>query len=433
MSPHPVRCQSLLRRFPAAVFLLSSMLFVTTPVPVYAAESPQQSIKIGLNYPSSGRYKEQGLAQIRGALLAVKEINSQGGVNGQPLELLRANTASKPERAAANVDELIAQGAVMLFGGASSSATIAAAERAAQHKRIYFGTLGYDNEITGLEGQRYLFREPYSSYMAARALAEYMNTYLKGKKFFYLTAGSSEGWSMEGALRSFTGTQGITSHPAARTPFPNPMHRDFQAALRKAVESGAEVLVVNQLGQDMVLALNEIYAMDLKKKMTVIVPNLTLGMAQAAGPGLMEGVIGAAPWTWKVPYQFNYQRGKDFVEAFVQEYQLHPSSSAASAYSIVYQFADAVNRSGSTETEGLIAALENHRYKLLKDEQSWRDFDHQNQQTVYVVRSRKRDDIMLSDMREDFFDILLDVSNTEMNQDEWQMVRTINDKPLVLE
>ena len=151
-------------------------------------------------------------------------------------------------------------------------------------------------------------------------------------------------------------------------------------------------------------------------------------MAQAAGPGLMEGVIGAAPWTWKVPYQFNYQRGKDFVEAFVQEYQLHPSSSAASAYSIVYQFTDAVKRSGSTETEGLIAALENHRYKLLKDEQSWRDFDHQNQQTVYVVRSRKRDDIMLSDMREDFFDILLDVSNTEMNQDEWQMVRTINDK-----
>ena len=398
-----------------------------------ASAEADKSIKIGLNYPASGRYKEQGLAQARGGLLAIKEINASGGVMGKPLELLRSNTASKPERAADNVDELVKQGAIMLFGGASSSATVAAAARAAEHKRIYFGTLGYDNEITGLEGQRYLFREPYSSYMAARALAEYMNTYLKDKKFFYLTAGSSEGWSMEAALRSFTGTQGITSHPAARTPFPNPVHRDFQAALRKAAESGADVLVVNQLGEDMVLALNEIYAMDLKEKMTVIVPNLTLGMAQAAGPGLMENVIGAVPWTWKVPYKYNYARGKQFVEAFVDEYQLHPSSSAASAYSIVYQFVDAVKRTGSTDTEALIAALENHHYKLLKDEQIWRDFDHQNQQTVYVVRSRQRDDIMLSNLREDYFEILLDVDETEMEEDEWQMVRTINDKPLVLQ
>ena len=68
-----------------------------------------------------------------------------------------------------------------------------------------------------------------------------------------------------------------------------------------------------------------------------------------------------------------------------------------------------------------------------RHEQIWRDFDHQNQQTVYVVRSRQRDDIMLSNLREDYFEILLDVDETEMEEDEWQMVRTINDKPLVLQ
>ena len=95
-----------------------------------ASAEADKSIKIGLNYPASGRYKEQGLAQARGALLAIKEINASGGVMGKPLELLRSNTASKPERAADNVDELVKQGAIMLFGGASSSATVAAAARA---------------------------------------------------------------------------------------------------------------------------------------------------------------------------------------------------------------------------------------------------------------------------------------------------------------
>ncbi|MDK2779195.1 MAG: ABC transporter substrate-binding protein [Pseudomonadota bacterium] len=410
------------------ILLLLTLLF---SLPASAADT----VKIGLNYPASGRYKEQGLAQIRAALLAVEEINASGGVLGRPLELLRANTASRPERAVANVETLTRQGAVMLFGGASSTATMAAARAAEQHDRLYFATMGYDNTITGLEGRRNLFREPYSSFMAAKALAAYMNENLQGKKFFYLTSGYSEGWSMESALRTFTHTQSVFSHPAARTPYPNPAHRDFEYALRQARDSGAEVLVLIQLGEDMVLALNEVYRLGLKEQITIIVPNLTLGMAQAAGAGMMEDVIGAVPWSWKVPYHYGYLRGQQFVEAFRHTYQLHPSSAAASAYSVIYQFRDAAERAGSLDTAQLVAALENHNYRLLKDNQSWRGFDHQNQQTVYVVRSRSRDQIMHSELREDFFDVLLRVpaAATELTRSEWEMIRAINDRPLALE
>ena len=63
-------------------------------------------ITLGLNYPRTGSYKEEGLSQMRGALLAVDEINARGGVLGRPLQLATRNSASRPEKAVANVDKL---------------------------------------------------------------------------------------------------------------------------------------------------------------------------------------------------------------------------------------------------------------------------------------------------------------------------------------
>mgnify|MGYP003704417361 CR=1 FL=1 len=60
--------------------------------------------------------------------------------------------------------------------------------------------------------------------------------------------------------------------------------------------------------------------------------------------------------------------GQQFVQHYDERYQTHPSSSAASAYSIVYQWADAATRARSLDSERIIEALEGHRYSLLKDD-----------------------------------------------------------------
>ena len=76
-------------------WLLVTLLSSVTAYEAMAADP----IKLGLNYPSTGRYKEQGLMQARGALMAVDEINKDGGVLGRPLDLLLANSAAKPAKA----------------------------------------------------------------------------------------------------------------------------------------------------------------------------------------------------------------------------------------------------------------------------------------------------------------------------------------------
>jgi len=411
-------------------FLLSACLLLLGSATVSA-----ESLKIGLNYPETGRYKNQGLQQRLAAYLAVEEINQAGGVLGQPLELVIRNTRGEPEKGARNTAEMIDQeGVQMVFGGVSSAVAIASGKAARDRNRIYFGTLTYSNATTGSEGHRFMFREPYNAWMTAKALGDYLNQNHANDDYFYITSDYTWGWSVEESVRQFSNTQDTERHPGVKTPFPRALITDFRKALEQAAESDAKVLMMVLFGDDMVRALQVAYEMGLTKRMQVVVPNLTLGMVRQVGPTIMEGVVGGAPWVWNLPYENNYQRGKDFVEAFSDRYEMRPSSSAASAYSIVYQYKEAVERAGTTNTADVIRALEGHRYSLLKDEQYWREFDHQNVQSVYVVKVKPRDQVMADEFASDYFEIIGSMAGDQaaQTQEEWEERRREAGKPLRL-
>jgi ABC-type branched-subunit amino acid transport system substrate-binding protein len=411
-------------------FLLTACLLLLGSSVVYA-----ETLKIGLNYPQTGRYKDQGLQQRLGAFLAVDEINRAGGVMGQPLELVIRNSRGEPDQGAQNTAELIdREGAQMVFGGVSSAVAISSGKAARDRNRLYFGTLTYSNATTGSEGHSHMFREPYNAWMTAKALSQYLNRHHADQSYFYITADYTWGWSVEESVRKFSNTEDTEQHKGVKTPFPRALITDFRVALEQAAESNAEVLMLVLFGDDMVRALNAAYEMGLTKRMQVVVPNLTLGMARQVGPTIMEGVVGAAPWVWNLPYENNYQRGKDFVEAFSSRYEMRPSSSAASAYSIVYQYKAAVERAGTTNTQAVIRQLEGHRYSFLKDEQYWRAFDHQNVQTVYVVKVKPREKIMADQFSSDYFDIIDSMPGDEAAQtrEEWEARRREAGKPVSL-
>ncbi|MBK1849989.1 substrate-binding protein [Marinobacter sp. 1-4A] len=394
-----------------------------------------ETLKIGLNYPQTGRYKDQGLQQRLGAFLAVDEINKAGGVMGQPLELVIRNTRGKPARGARNTAEMIDnEGVQMVFGGVSSSVAIASGNAARERDRLYFGTLTYSNATTGSAAHTHMFREPYNAWMTAKVLSQYLKQNHGGQDYFYITSDYTWGWSVEESVRKFSDTEDTERHPGVKTPFPRALVNDFQNALEQADASGAEVLMLVLFGDDMVRALNVAYEMGLTKKMQIVVPNLTLGMAIQVGPTIMEGVVGGSPWVWNVPYEMNYPRGKEFVEAFSKRYEMRPSTAAASAYSIVYQYKSAVERAGTTDTRALIRALEGHRYTFLKDEQYWRDFDHQNVQSVYVVKVKPRTAIMADEYGADYFSIIGSMSgdNAAQTREEWQARRREAGKPVTL-
>lgn len=411
--------------------VMALALLLTSPL-----ISAQEVLKIGLNYPASGRYEYLGLQQRMGAFLAVDEINKAGGILGRPVELVVRNTQLDPKRGAANVHEMVDEENVqMLFGGVSSAVAIAAGRAAKERDRIYFGTLTYANATTGTAGHTHMFRESYNAWMTASAIGKYLAEEFRDKKYFFITADYSWGYSVEDSVRAASGTEDTDRHPVTRTPFPNATSRDFQAALEQAEASGADVLVLILGGGDMVRAVNISYDMGLKDKMQIVWPNTSLGTALQLGPSLMEGIIGAAPWFWNLPYEKGYEQGINFVEAFSSQHNMRPSSAAASAYSIVHQYKDAVERAGTTNTADVIRALEGHKYSLLKDEQEWRAFDHQNVQSVYLVRMQSRDEVLADEYNSGFYEILGTVPGPEAARtlEEWQAVRREAGVPLTLQ
>jgi ABC-type branched-subunit amino acid transport system substrate-binding protein len=393
-------------------------------------------VRIGLNYPKTGPYSVQGLDQWRAAEMAVEEINAAGGILGRKIEIVWRDSKSQADLTRQNVTELIdKEEVIMVFGGSASSVAVAAGDVCQEKGVLFFGTLTYSTATTCEEGHRHTFRECYDAWMGAKAIASYLKQNFSGKKYFYITADYTWGWTTEASVRKFTDTEDKEKYKSILTPFPDATEADFKKALSFAKMLKPDVLVLVLFGKDMSTAIRLATNMGLKNDMQIVVPNLTLGMAEGGGPKVMEGVVGALPWTWKIPYKYDYPRGKAFVEKFAGRYGRYPSTSGASAYTILHEYKAAVERATTFNSPAVIKALEGHTYVSLKDEQTWRDFDHQSVQTVYAVRCNPQAAVLRDKYKLDYFEILSSMPGEEAvrTRAEWNDARKAAGKPTHLE
>jgi branched-chain amino acid transport system substrate-binding protein len=419
-----------IKKISKLLFILPLVICITSNV--YA----KKIVRLGLNCPSTGPYSVQGLDQIRAAKLAVEEINADGGILGRKIKLFTRNSQSKVDVSKENIAELIdKEGVQMVFGGSSSAVAIASGKVCRDRGKLFFGTLTYSNATTGKKGQKYLFRECNNAWMAAKAIADYLKKKFSNKKYFYITADYTWGWSTEESVRKFTKTKNKNIHKRILTPFPGAKETDFRRALKFAELLEPDVLVLVLFGNDMVQAVRIATSLGLKNKMQIVVPSLTLGMADSAGAKVMEGVIGTLPWTWQVPYVYNYKKGKEFVRNFSEKYKRYPSASGASAYTILYEYKSAVERAKTFNTKKVIKALEGHKYKFLKDMQIWRKLDHQSLQTVYTVKCKPWKKVIKDKFQLDYFEIVEKLSKYKAARStkEWKAIRKKAGEPAYLE
>ncbi len=96
------------------------LIFFICPVVALA------DVAIGVAGPMSGSKAWSGEQFRRGAELAVADINSQGGILGQKLQLIVADDASDPAQAVAVAHKLVSDGVIFVVGHRASDASIAA-------------------------------------------------------------------------------------------------------------------------------------------------------------------------------------------------------------------------------------------------------------------------------------------------------------------
>lgn len=418
-----------MRRF----FLVLTLLLVSG---FEASGRTSDTVVLGMNAPKTGPYARQGEDEILGARLAVREINRDGGILGKPVQLAIKDSRSSPEYSREAVLDLIyMERARMIFGGVSSAVALRVSEICQERGVLFMGTLTAANAFTGASGRRHVFRACSDAWMNGKALGNYLKREFAGKRFFYVTADYAWGRSAEDSIRRFSETGDRSRHGGSLIPFPSTAAGPYKKAMKEALAARPDVLVLCLFGDDVARATTVLQKARGLRSFQIVVPCLEILLAQSAGPASMEGVIGVSDWNWKVPLVYGYRRGKQFVRDFVMRYRRYPGWGGCMAYTIVYEYKSAVERAGSFETPDLIRALEGHSFQLLKDRQTWREFDHQCVQTLYLVRGKPARMVIRDRFRMDFFEILEAIPGEGLVRsfEEWKAARHAAGKPPFLE
>lgn len=399
------------------------------------AGADQKMVQICLNYPATGPYAREGLDQYRGAEMARVEINAAGGILGKKIDFFQVyDSQSNPDVSAQNVvDAIQSRGVSLVLGGVSSVVAFKVSKICQDNSVLYFPVLTHANETTGEKAHRALFRGCLNADMSARVLASYLKKNFEGKKFFYIVADYSPGWSIEAAYRKYTNTENPERHPCVRTPFPNT--KGYEKALFKAKQSRADVLILGLIGEELANAMRKAEQMGLKQDMQFIVPSLSITGAERSTPKAMEGIIGVVDWAYPVPYAYDYNKGIAFVEKFAKRTNRYPSTHAAYAYTLLYEYKYAVERAGSFGFQSVVKSLEGHPFQSLKDKQVWRDFDHQCIQTLYIVRCKKADIVLKDKYHMDYFEIIDSMPGEQaaISYEAWAAIRRSAGLPTDLE
>ena len=164
--------------------------------------------------------------------------------------------------------------------------------------------------------------------------------YGKDRKAYHLTADYTWGWTQEELIKNATEELGWKTVAAVRTPLGA---GDFSQYITPVLNSGADVLILNHYGKDMVNSLTQAVQFGLRdkqvngKKFEIVVPLFSELMAQGAGDAV-KGILGTANWDWKL----DDEATKAFTKSFGQEYGTPPSQAAQTCYVQALLYADAV-------------------------------------------------------------------------------------------
>ena len=363
------------------------------------------TVTLGFNVPQSGAYADEGADELRAYKLAVKHLNGEGdggmmntmqpsalkgnGILGKKVEYVTGDTQTKGDAARASAKRMIEKdGVVMVTGGSSSSVAIAVQGLCQDAGIIFMAGLTHSNDTTGKDKKANGFRHFFNAYMSGAALGPVLEkNYGKERRAYHLTADYTWGWTQEESIVASTEAIGWTTAEKVMTPVGA---GDFSQYITPVLNSGADTLILNHYGKDMINSLTQAIQFGLRDKQVdgndfqIIVPLYSRLMAQGAGENV-KGIFGSTNWHWSLPDAGS----QAFVKSFGQEYGFPPSQAAHTCYVQTLLYADACERAGTFEPCQVGAALEGHNFDGMGNGPTeYRAEDHQCFKDVLVVKGK---------------------------------------------
>lgn len=361
------------------------------------------TVKLGFNVPQTGPYAEEGLDELRAQELAVEHINGIGdggmlntfsskaldgtGILGKKVEFVTGDTQTKSDAARASAKSMIEKDGVVMINGGSSSGVAVAVQGLCQDAGIIFmAGLTHSNDTTGKDRKANGFRHFFNGYMSGAALGPVLkNVYGTDRRAYHLTADYTWGWTQQESIQASTEAIGWETVNNVLTPVGA---GDFSSYITPVLNSGADVLILNHYGADMVNSLTQAVQFGLRdamangKQFEIVVPLYSELMAAGAGENI-KGVYGSMNWNW----QLTDAGTQAFVKSFGERFGAPPSGSAHTCYVQTLLYADAVTRAGAFNPCAVVEALEGFEFDGMGNGPTlYRAEDHQCFKDVLVMK-----------------------------------------------
>ncbi|MCB1461834.1 MAG: ABC transporter substrate-binding protein [Nitratireductor sp.] len=307
------------------------------------------AVKIGvLNDQSSSFSALGGTEVVRAVELAVKDFG--GSVLGKPIEIVSADHQNKPDVGLEIAREWLEKDNVDVITDMANSAI----------------SLGV-NTLIGKDGKVGLFVSPLTdkpteadcnghviawAYDAYSTVGTTVKALLDGgqKSFFILSPDYEAGKVQEAWVEKAVTDGGGEVKGKIRAPLQT---TDFSSYLLQAQSSGAEAIVLNLSGPELVNALKQIQEFGLiAGGMKVAVTFVHQAGARAIGPEALQGVRFSAPWFWNKD-----DASRDFGERMREITGHAPGWIAAGNYSAVTNYLKAVEKAGTDDADAVLKAM----------------------------------------------------------------------------
>lgn len=316
-----------------------------------------QSIRLGLMTPFTGLVHIYGQEIANAARIACAEINANGGLLGQPLELIVVDDGSVPQTALPAAQRLIDEfKCTAIIGNLLSNSRIAVAEQIVEPNRIpYLNFSFYEGSIVG----RYFFHFAALPNQQIDRMIPYMAKKFGRKMFF---AGSNYEWP-RGSIDAAKHTLLKFGGEVLGEEYLSIGDTKVDDLLFRLARSGADVFVPYFAGSDQINLLTRFTELNLKSRIAVVMGHYDEAMAQYLSPEIRAGFYSSNTYFMSLDTAHN-QRVLTQLATLEGINGLWPNGNGIltnfgeGAYVCVHAFAEAVRCAGSIERESLVDCLE---------------------------------------------------------------------------
>lgn len=362
----------------------SAALGASAAAPV-AARAAQPVVRLGYVDSLSGPFAVGGIPQLNGARLALEDANKRGRVR---YELVVADDTTKPAVASTEARRLVENEKVDVLLGSASSAVGNALSAYAQSVGILYVAVGtHDTAMTGAKANKVCFRQTCSLAMLSNALgAELVR---RAKRWYFLVADYAFGTDARDRLRVILDAHGgrvagMDLHPIGTN--------DFSPYMVKARASDADAFLILNGGTDTQNAATSFVQFGLHKRM--LAAGVTGENELAAGFPAEE--LAGSLWGYVWGPDAGGRAGALHRKFVASAQGFPPNWRQYLGYMAVTNIVDRMEATGTTDTDALVRAFENHRYDAAKAQPAFfRACDHQAVQETYCAemlpRAKRRD------------------------------------------